>query len=319
MKKFLCKLSSVLPLFIIVALTGCQSTPSTPPAQINVIEAVGNIPIIWGATARPAPLPPLQHASLLVPVTIAGLDTTRLHMQFDLGHPSTVIYQQKWADIAKRLNQAPDLKRIPSLSLKIGSLNMTANDVGVISYPGGGIDWSSDKVEVVGTIGADFIDGRVVVLDFKRNIITLARSRDGVAPSNLRYQPFSFQGRRILLPATFDGNEVRIMYDTGSSAFAWLTNESTFTRLARKETSPISYPIRSWDKMLTAHTVATDAQVKIGDVTFPIGELSRIEGMGVMQEAAISIMGIGGMVGNKLFLGRTVIIDVAKREFAISD
>ena len=314
------RIHQLLIVFAVLCLTACSSTSSAPPATITIAEQSGSIPMIWGAMARPAPLPPLKNASLLVPVQIDGIDSKRLHMQFDLGHPSTIVYANKWADIAKRLSQPPAIDKISALTFRVGTLTATARDIGVLARAGSGIDWSQDSIEVIGTIGADFIDGRIVLLDFKNNLITLASTRNQISSlptTGIAFQPFTFQGRRILLPAKFDGNDLKIMYDSGSSAFAWLTNESTFTRLAQKGATPISYPIRSWDKTLTAHSVATDAMVTIGDVTFSIGELSRIEGMGILQETAVSVLGIGGMVGNKLFLNRTVVIDVGKREFAI--
>ena len=117
----------------------------------------------------------------------------------------------------------------------------------------------------------------------------------------------------------FEGEQKRIMYDSGSSAFSWLSNEKTAKRLARANVSPTSYPIRSWDKILTAHTLPTDATVQVGGLNLPLREISYIQDMGLLQEAAISSMGVGGMVGNKLFLGRKLIIDTRKLEIAVEE
>lgn len=61
----------------------------------------------------------------------------------------------------------------------------------------------------------------------------------------------------------------------------------------------------------------SDAVVTIGGRVLGLREVSRIEGMGVLQEIAIRAMGVGGLVGNKLFLHRKLIIDTGKLEFAI--
>ncbi len=256
---------------------------------------------------------------MLIPIAIEGLDSRPLYMQFDLGHPSTVIYSNKWADIARRIRIAASTDKIAEMRFSLGTLTATGNEIAIMKRDGPGIDWAGTGIEIIGTVGADLIDGRTVVLDFKTNTITLARSRAGLARDATLFQTFSFQGRRIMLPVTFEGQTTQIMYDSGSSAFAWLTNESAFKRLARNGAVPVAYPIRSWDKTLTAHTVATDAVVKIGGVMLNLGEVSRIEGMGALQEAAISVLGIGGMAGNKLFLGHKLIIDTGRLEFAIED
>lgn len=275
----------------------------------------GEVKIEWGSMSRPAPLPPLTHAAMLLPVKFPGLGDKRLLMQFDLGHPQTVLYSKKWADIAKRLKQETLEGTLPMLEFQLGDMTVVARDVDIMKRDTPGIDWESDRPEVIGTLGTDFIEARLVTLDFKGGQVKFNTSRDGFA--DLKFTPFKFQGRRLLLPAEFEGKQIEVMYDSGSSAFAWLTSEEEFVRLATPGAAVQSYPIRSWDKMVTAFTAPTSAQVTIGTTRFPIGEVSRIDGMGWMQKAAISMLGAGGMVGNKLFLERTLIIDMTTKEFAL--
>jgi hypothetical protein len=275
----------------------------------------GEVSIEWGRMSRPAPLPPLTHAAMLLPVGFEGISGKLLLMQFDMGHPQTVLYSRKWADVAKRLGITQVEGTLPSLSFKLGNMTVSAGEVEIMKRDGAGIDWTNDRPEVIGTLGTDFIEGRVASLDFKNGRVKLSRSRS--ADMSATFVPLKFQGRRLLLPAVFEGKQIEVMYDSGSSAFAWLTSEDEFTRLATPGAPVQSYPIRSWDKMVTAYTAPTAATITIGTTTFPIGEVSRIDGMGFLQKAAISMLGAGGMVGNKLFLDRTLVIDMTKKEFAV--
>lgn len=226
-------------------LTGCASTPSFAPAKVAIAEPRGEVPILWASIARPAPLPPLDHAAILVPVVFTGVGDRVLYMQFDLGHSSTVLYANKWADLARRANLEDNGEQVATLRFGLGSLSVTASDVAIVKREGAGIDWTSEQVEIIGTIGADLIDGRVVVLDFSNDTILLSRDRNGLSVGAEKFQPFRFQGRRILLPAQFEGRETSVLYDSGSSAFSWLTNEDTFSRLAKPNAVPDRYPIRS--------------------------------------------------------------------------
>ncbi|RTL42014.1 MAG: hypothetical protein EKK53_12720 [Burkholderiales bacterium] len=79
----------------------------------------------------------------------------------------------------------------------------------------------------------------------------------------------------------------------------------------------ISYTVRSWGQVLTAHSVDTDAVARFGAVELPLGQISHIQGMGLLQEMAISSLGVGGLVGNKLFLGRQLIVDTGRREITM--
>jgi hypothetical protein len=300
----------------LVSLSACGTVSAPPAARITMSPGSGAVDILWAGIPRPAPLAPLSHGAMLLPVQIEGTSDARLYMQFDVGSPSTVLYSGKWRDIAARRAE-PYAERVGVLRFRLGNLDVTAREVAVIARESDGVDWSGKKVEVIGTIGSDLIDGRVVVLDFAKDSVRFAQSRESLAAPGLTYRPFQFQGRRILLPATFEGKETQVMYDSGSSAFAWLTNESTFKRLANPGAKVETYPVRSWGNVLTAHTVATDVEVTIGGITQPVRELSHIEGMGVLQQAAVSMSGLGGMVGNKLFLGRKLILDTGRLEFAV--
>ncbi|MFZ6756413.1 hypothetical protein ACO0K9_04275 [Undibacterium sp. Ji50W] len=312
-------LFSPLLISIVLLLSACSSGPTIPPAQIQLAADEGEVTILWSAIPRPPPLPPLEHAAMLVPVHFAGAEGKVFYMQFDLGHPSTIVYSNKWKSIAEKYRIPYSADKIASLNFTLGNMQVNARNVGIMPREGAGVNWGDDSIELLGTIGADLIDGRVVALDFKKNLIQLARKRDALVGAGTQFVPFSFSGRRILMPVHFDGADKTVMYDSGSSAFAWLSNEKTFQRLARKDAVPISYPIRSWDKILTAHTVASDATVKIAGLTLPIREISYIQDMGLLQELAISSLGVGGMVGNKLFLGKKLIIDTRKLEIGIED
>ncbi|MBL8519004.1 MAG: hypothetical protein JNM76_18740 [Betaproteobacteria bacterium] len=291
------------------------SMPLSLAATFTLRPAEGDVKIEWGSMPRPAPLPPLKHAAMLLPVSVEGIQGKPLLMQFDLGHTKTVLYSKKWADMARRLGAGTPEASVPMFTFTLGSVTVTARDVEVMQREGAPINWDNDSPEVIGTIGTDFIDGKVVTLDFKRGRVALATARDPARTTG--FQPFKFEGRRLLLPAEFEGKKLEVMYDSGSSAFAWLTSEKEFARLATPGAQVQSYPVRSWDKMVTAVTAPTAATVTIGGTTFPIGEVSRIDGMGFMQRMSVSMLGAGGMVGNKLFLDRTLVIDMTNREFAV--
>jgi hypothetical protein len=301
----------------VVSLALC-ALPASAAARFTVEGDAGQTPIVWGAMARPAPLPPLSHAALLVPVTLEGLESTRLHFQLDLGHTKTVLNSGKWAAIRARMAEggASSGTGVPLLAFSAGTLKFSIDNIEIFERAGG-IDWNAKNAEVIGTLGTDFIEGRIITLDFARNMVSLSVSRPEDKDARARYQPFSFQGRRLLLPARFEGKDISLMYDSGSSAFAWMTDEKTFSRLASPGAMPVSYPVNSWGKTLTAFTVASDAVVEVGGSTLPIKEVSRVEGMGFLQEMSIRLLGTGGLAGNKLFLGRVLVFDMRAKEFAL--
>ncbi|WLT32255.1 hypothetical protein [Geothrix sp. PMB-07] len=292
--------------------------------QFTAKEAVADIPMHWISLPRPSPLPPLDHGALLVPVTFEGLSDKPLYMQFDMGHPTTVLYANKWADLVPRLRAVgqtftTDGPTVQNLSFRVGALPVRAGRLVVLANQAPGIDWKGDGVEIIGTIGADLVAGRTLVMDFKGDRIQVAADRSLVARPGDVFTPFSIRWRRMLIPARVDGKATRIMYDSGSSAFALITSESAWTRMGRPGAIPTSFPVRSWKRTLTAHVVDTDATMQIGQVTLPIQQVSRMEGTSWWQGMAMRFFGMGGMAGNRLFLGHRLILDTARQEFCLSE
>ena len=314
-------------LFVVAALmAGCAAGPSAPPNQLSVTDARGDMPIQWLSIPRPAPQTPLAYGAILVPITIEGLTAgKRLYMQFDLGHPSTVLYSNKWASLAPKIapssgaRYTAEAERITNLRFKLGTLAVTAAEVQVRKREGPAIDWDGAGTEIIGTVGSDIVDGRTVALDFKSNTITIARDRMGLAASESGYTPFTYMARRILMPAVVNGETQRIIYDSGSSAFALITDEASWKKFARANAVPVQFPVKSWGNTLTAHVVESDAKVQLGKATIPVGEVSRIEGASFLQEAGMRAFGIAGMAGNKLFIGRKLILDTARQEFLVEE
>lgn len=63
--------------------------------------------------------------------------------------------------------------------------------------------------------------------------------------------------------------------------------------------------------------MAFATKVTLGGIALPLKEVSWIDGMGWLQRMGVARLGAGGMVGNKLFIGRKLIIDTDKLEFGI--
>ena len=307
--------AAVLIAFLLGACT------STPPNRLSIGADRGDMPITWGGIARPAPLPPLEHGAILVPVSFPGVTGKPLYLQFDLGTPTTVLYAAKWASLAPRIGagHASDAERVDNLKFTVGTLPVSAAELQVRKTSAKPIDWTSDAVEVVGTVGSDIIDGRIVLLDFKADAIVISRHRSAVAKVGTVFAPFRYVQRRVLMPGAVNGEAGDLVYDSGSSAFALITNEETWRKLARAGAVPVQFPVRSWNSTLTAHVVGTDARITLGKVSLPVREVSRIEGASFLQEAGMRAFGIAGMVGNELFIGRRLILDTGRQEFAVEE
>lgn len=261
------------------------------------------------------------HAALIVPVRIEGAPKT-LYMQFDLGAPSTVLMKDKLDSLTERL---PGLAAgadgaVNRLVFSMGEVRAEAANVRVVQGgSSGGIAWDEpDRIDIIGTVGADLLRGRVLVIDYPRNRIFVGPA----APEGLvgagQSIPFIFTPRGVILTGmVIDGEAKNIMLDTGSSAFALLTSHEDWLAKTNGGAGETSFPVNSWGRTLTAHVAPSGSVARFGDTTVPLGEVAYMEGVDAAQANAMRASGMGGMTGNKLFVDRILVLDAVNSTYAV--
>lgn len=255
--------------------------------QLLAAQKIDTIPMVWAD----------HHSALLLPVDIDGHPPTR-YMQFDLGAPGTLFYKDALPGFTDTLR---------NFSFRVGRMrfSLPAIPVRAAGMPG----------KIIGTLGADFIDGRVVIFDYPHNRLLLADSLP--VSYAVRWQPFYFPGRRVLLPAIVGGKQTILYFDTGSSAYSLLTDSTTWVRMAARDSIATHAPVNSWGRTLVAHTVATGDSLGMGGLSLPLHHVSYITGASAEQVEQMKKMGMGGMIGNMLFIDRVLVLDTKKQRFAL--
>ena len=262
------------------------------------------------------------HAALIVPVHVEGVSRT-LYMQFDLGAPTTVLMQDKLESLAARLPAlaAAADGAVARFAFSMGEVQAEATNVRVVQGAStGGVAWDDpERIDIIGTIGADLLRGRVLVIDYSRNRIFVGDSApEGLVAAD-QTLPFVFTPRGVILTGmVIDGEAKNIMLDTGSSAFALLTSQDDWLVKTDGGTGEIRFPVNSWGRTLTAHVAPTRSVARFGDTTIPLGEVAWIEGVDAAQANAMRSSGLGGMTGNKLFVGRVLVLDAVRSTYAVA-
>jgi hypothetical protein len=316
-------------LMFIVIILGCSGIGSyfylrksfaAPLNQLSVVPNGEWIEFSWSG-ANDINNPEALEA-LLVPVELKG-HPGKFWMQFDLGAPITVLYSGKIASLQARdggVVMRADKKQeyIDNISLQIGSQPVLAKALRVYKTKEP-IHWNKpDEQQIIGTLGSDFIDGRVLVIDYPNKRFALHSRLPADIEAGVNYGPLKFKERRLLIPFSLNGKTRDLMFDTGSSAYSLLTSESNWKALARPGAVATRSGINSWGNTLYVNEVATDASVKIGSTNFKLGKVAYVEGTSLMQDLLMRFSGMGGMSGNRLFLNKTIVVDTREQRFGIS-
>lgn len=277
-------------------------------------------PFVWKADT--AVRPAIPHAALLVPVTLPGCPR-RCLLQFDTGAPSSVLYAHPLAALRARypgLRQhlLPRSDTVTNVHLRLGGQPLLARWLRLLPVGERQLPPADSTPVIIGTLGADLLDGRVVVLDYPHQRLKLyAQVPDSLARCT-SFAPLAFDSRRVLLHAHVQGQERQLMFDSGSSAFALLTSQTTWNELRQPNALPHETKVNSWGRQLTAHTVASQAALGLGSATVPLVTVTYIEGTTFWQSALMRLSGMGGMLGNAPFTSSILVLDVPGNRFGVA-
>ncbi len=145
------------------------------------------------------------------------------------------------------------------ITFRIGEAPVRASTLTIKQFDSTILNWQ-DSLEIIGTLGADLIDGHVAIINYPKQQITLTTS----APDSLQLSSFIFAQKRILLPAEVNGAATLLFFDSGSSMFELLTNRVTARQMAQPGAQATRYPANSWGRQLTANTIPASGSIRLG-------------------------------------------------------
>lgn len=295
-----------------------QSMPGLTENKLLLPEKNYSIPFHWQGDSANSVWEP--HTAMLIPVKLKNCPK-QFFMQFDLGSPSSLLYKNKLLAIQSKYPKAMQVSdstdKLVQFSFKAGKMPVIAKEIVVKQFDSSAISWSNNSVEIIGTIGADFIDNKTVVIDYPQKTLSISSTIPVKLLPHLVLNDFMYVGRRVLLPANIQGKPAMLYFDTGSSMYELLTSKKTCESLAIPNSQAIQRKVRSWDKYLTANSLPSNDSIQIGDTKIRLHYSTYIEGISTAQVEQMMKMGIGGMTGNKIFLHHKLVLDTKNKKFGL--
>ncbi len=281
----------------------------TPPANaLSVSNVAENIPIRWLA------IDGNPHSALLLPVKVEGIADV-FYMQLDSGAPSTVFYRTSLRSILERHQAAFAIdngKSQVALGFSINGLGIRSRQFGLLDY-GNKVDFgNAEAANIIGTIGTDLLEKRVLVLDFRKASCAFLQEVPEAG-----FSDFQFKKRRVLMPARIGEQERMFLYDSGSSGYELLTGKQEWEGL-KTPGGPVKVEKgNSWGRALKVVTAPANRALTISTTTLPLSEVTHVEGTSRMQQWLMRSSGMQGMIGNKLFLNHKLTLDAKNQKFKV--
>jgi hypothetical protein len=318
--KFRQLLLTALTIVFCLSVTPGFTQVIPPAAASKLVVPVNDLTIdfVWQGDTLNTQWEP--HAALLIPVKLPGCPKV-FYLQFDTGARLSLLYTEKVNDIRARYPKSlgrDSAANILNQQFMVANESVLAKQIGLRTQSGKGINWKNKKgIEVIGTLGVDVIENKVLVMDYPGKKLIIANQIPAYLNARMTPAKFMFISNSILLPVVIKEKRVMLYFDSGSSAYELLTNKATALALSTPNSEPVTQQVRSMDKMLTAIIYPTKDSITIASQKLPIKRATYIEGVSNSQVEQMMKMGMGGMTGNQLFINSILVIDTKNKQFGI--
>lgn len=252
------------------------------------------IKFIWEATTLGSRT--FEHASMRVPVTF-GPDPTTYYLQFDTGAAHSYLYSNRF----KTFDYTEGW-----METSIGRIKFIENS----SMPK-----SKDENAPIGTIGADFLKGKIVQINFPDQTIKIGFSYN---PNAYDMTPLVLLDGRPVVPINIKGDEHGLLFDTGSSLFGIWTTKRNWNKLRDKSATVVSFPISSWGKINEGFCSRVDTVAPLF-----LGSLSALSDIQVWYvdnkkfKRFFRRNDLYGILGNQAFRNKEILLDFKHNMFGI--
>lgn len=265
---------------------------------LTVKNESGKIPIFWLGNDKNV---------LLLPVHFKGNPET-YYLQFDTGLPYTIFYSEPIKNIKEI---SVDNERAKA-SFQIGTTKISSGKFRIFESKKS----ENDSVKIIGTLGADILENRKTIINFKENNVVFNISNE---PENFKNNLFyfKFKKRKIIIPAFLKEKKEKFLYDSGTSAFELLTTKEIWKNLKLPDSKVNVEKSQSWQNVLTTYTAQCSQNIRFQNKEIPLNNVTYVEGFSQTQYFLMKFSGMTGMLGNKIFLKNRIYIDGLNNKIGI--
>jgi hypothetical protein len=247
-----------------------------------------------------------------------SLTGTKEIMQFDLGLGATIFYYSMLSDFISKetiklesgkavINGQKTAFILDQINIKMGNEIFSKNGFGLLyDHPLDSNDVIYHEDLPIGSIGVDFCEDKVLIIDYPNCRFSIFDSLPGNY-AHVNFTSFRRNGHFIILPFEIQNKIEHFIFDTGSSLFSMAVDKDIWVKIPKKG-KPREFNISAWNSIYTAIENAADIDIKFDGASlnkYPIYYCSHLD----KDRSYYRSIGVSGIVGNTYFLEKTVIID----------
>jgi hypothetical protein len=269
----------------------------------------------------------IKKAAILLPIKIKGFRNKKLYLQLDTGLDVSTIYGVAYGSLISRkpqnFNLGVDKIFLPGVvaTKKIDNFPFALNNT-----LGQKINRNTNQ-PIIGSIGLNFFDKRILVIDFPRKRYLIADKLENVPSSitaSLQSTPLEYRNGKIFLTAYILGQPLdALVFDTGSSSQPIMLAKQDWEKFVQvKSIHEANHTqFSSWGNTIDCYSALLKGAISIGN--FRVEKTSGYYCDFGEKEAPGDFtkwpFKINGYIGNALFYDSSIIVvNMVNHQFGIT-
>jgi hypothetical protein len=307
-------------LIIIIGFSACKGVQRKDPSIIKIIDS-SIIHFKWKSFNHNGT--EYKHGAMMIPFKIDRIDK-EFEMQFDLGLNVNVIYENPLNSILKKY---PHFKKKIAIGkdyevFKINTIldHYQSNVDSLFIIKNHGDNSKFKRLNVIGSIGANEIEKKILIIDFKQKTLEIKKELNDFEEQNYEFIPLEYKYGKIFLSLNVSGKTYKYMLDTGASLTPITTIDKEFYNLVNQNSTKKrdTLLLSSWGK--TGIFIGSEIVSPISISNY----LIKTTGKRIYfteEESIIKTFNqidVKGLIGNELFIDNVIVIDLVDNRFGIS-
>lgn len=247
-----------------------------------------------------------EKVAIYLPVKIKGIED-KISLQLDLGSSRTEFYGKTFSNLKSTIKDS--LNALWNVELEIN--NSKGFNKKIFLYPKLGELQKIENNYKFGNLGHDYFQNKILVLDYKNEQFIITNNlEDNFYKDFFEIKNSSINKFPIIIPIKINKKNSKIMFDTGSSIFEFMTYPEKFNELKNIDTEIVEKCcIIAFGKEYTLKETMTKNSIEIFGKKFNELKISTSNKFAINKQAAfgMKLLRIYGITGNT-FLNDNVII-----------
>lgn len=262
-----------------------------------------------------------EHGAMFLPIHLDSVKK-EFKMQFDLGLNVSGIYEESLKTI---LSKNPYLKskirigkdyEVLKVKTKIGNYSSSLDSLFI--FKDYGEDKTYNELELIGSIGANEIENKILIIDFKNTSLKILENTKLFDKEKFNFVPLEYKYGKIFIPLSIGGKIYNYIYDTGASITPITTiDKSFFSKATSISVKLDTIKMNSWGKLATFIKTEIKVPIQLGKINIETKNKSIFYTEEEKIIETLEQVNVKGLIGNDFFIDDIIVIDLINNKFGI--